>query len=259
MTPTTTDRTRQAAVVLTALAFVISSQIATLTGTGRTIESQSDISANSLVPPGIAFAIWGVIFAGMLAYAATQALRHNATRRVFRETGWWLAAAMALSTAWALAASYAPLELSNWLTALIFVPFVLAALVAMRRATALRGTEDGWTRFVAWVGPSLLAGWVALAVFLNWEQVLVGQLGLPALPTALGLLAAALLWIAATLWASDGNPLYALPSIWGLGLLAWERLGDGTDPIGLSAAAGALAIAAVALFARRYAPPLTAR
>ena len=251
------DRARQAAGLLTALANPLMSWLPQLTGTGRTIAEQSDRNPVLLVPWGPAFSIWGVIFAGVIAFAVLQALPANRERAVFRASGWWVAAASATSALWALAASYAPESVSGWLTAALFVPLAIAAARGMVALTAHRADLSTVEIWLAWAGPSLFAGWVGLAAWINAAQVLQYEIGLPPLGVALAMLACALAWLVWNLSRAAGNAAFAFAGIWGLGFLAYDRLAvePGAPLVGYAAIGGAALLVGAALAFRGRAQP----
>ena len=250
------DILRQALVVVFALTTPLSSNIAAIVGTGRTIGEQSAASDTLLVPWGPAFSIWFPIFVGLLAYAVVQGLPRNGARPILRDTGWWMAASLGLITAWGLAAAFPPEAASRWLTAVIFVPATLAAVqaaVVLSRRKHELSTLESWT---VWAPISGLAGWCSLAVFLNWAQLGVnGPIGFGLSETAVCLLtlALALAWIAWSLHRMRGNRLYAFPVVWGLACLAYARLAvdDLSATIGFAAIAGALIVLFSAVSAGR--------
>ena len=222
------DILRQSLNVIFAVTLPISARWADITGTGRTIEAQSELNDTLLVPYGFAFAIWGPIFLGLLAYAVVQGLPRNRERAIFRDTGWVVAGGLALLSAWGLAAALPPVEASRWLTALIFVPatlLVCLATVALSRRKHELSSLEGWT---VWLPVSLLAGWCSLATFLNWNQLGVhGPLGIgrqPEFVISLLTLALGLLWVVLNLRWNRGNRAYAFSVLWGLGFLAYARL-----------------------------------
>ena len=250
------DVLRQTLVVLGAVGAPLTSYIAALTGTGRTISEQSELSDTLLVPAGTAFAIWGPIFLGLVAYAVIQGLPRNRARAAYRRTGWWAAASLWLICAWSFAAAFPPVALSRWLTALIFVPAMLAACFAAWRFAEERAALSVWERALSAGSVSLLAGWCSLAVFLNWAQLgVVGPLGFGLSETVVCLLtlALALAWIAFALHRARGSLAYVFPPLWGLGFLALARLsGDEPSAVIAYAALGGIGVLVVStLIARR--------
>lgn len=222
----------------------VASSTEPLFGLGRSISEQSAASSTPLVPFGAAFSIWVAIFLGLFAYAYIQALPRNRTRAIFRQTGWWTIAGFALITAWGLAAAFPPVDLSRWITALIFVPAMLIVCRVCLVITCRQSELSQKEQYVVLWPLSWLAGWCSLAVFLNWAQLgLHGPLGfgLPELTICLLTLAAALGWASFMLRATRGSLAYLFPIIWGLGFLAFDRLviDEISQPIGITAIIGA--------------------
>jgi len=262
-TRTSLDILRQALVVIFAVTVPLASNIASIVGYGRSISDQSDASDTLLVPWSFAFSIWGPIFLGLFAYAIIQGFPKNGARPIYRATGWLMVASLGLITAWGLAAAFPPEDASRWLTALIFVPAMAAAVQAMvilsRRKAELSALE-GWA---VWAPISLLAGWCSLAVFLNWSQLGVnGPIGFGLSETVVCLLAlaSALAWVVWSLHKTAGNAVYAFPVLWGLGFLAYARLAvdDLNMTIAVAAIVGFLIVLGSTLVAARRKPlPLT--
>ena len=236
-------RLRQIAVLaLAPLQFVTSSLSAFvdgLTPIGR--------SVNAVPPPeqpaGYAFAIWFVIFALSVVYAARQALPSQRDNPVYARIGWLTAGAFAANSVWmVLAQVYG----NGWylvLTIWIIWAFAVAA------TAALAGNRAEWDVFDRWVtvpAMSLLGGWLTAAVWLNTSSYLmmteIGRLGLEPVPFALVVVGAVTLlggfvhfalgrisWYALTLaWAFaavgianlDANPSTIAAPVFGLATLA---------------------------------------
>ncbi|RJY08246.1 hypothetical protein [Aurantiacibacter aquimixticola] len=255
-TATSGDYIRQSAVLILAIAYPLSNALPRILGYGRDIGENSPGEMQLLVPFEAAFGIWFPIFIGTGLAALIQALPSRRKMPVHRRTGWWWAAAMALSCAWSIAESYVADDIRSWTTALIFTPYVLAICVAMVRFSRERASFE-WPEKLCAAAIGLFAGWTSLAVFINWERVFTVELGwLTTELTALALLAAALGWICLNLARSFGNPFYAFTPIWGLSFLVYDRLAT-DDYSRLIAVAGSIGIALVviaAIGARRKLP-----
>jgi hypothetical protein len=80
------DRARHGLNVLLAVGQVAASFLPELAGYGRPLgEGEPGVTANPAAPPGPAFAIWGLLFPAVLAYAVYQgAPRRAAVRHVDR-------------------------------------------------------------------------------------------------------------------------------------------------------------------------------
>lgn len=234
----------------------ISSSLPEITGWGRTISEQSEANNTLLVPFGAAFAIWFPIFIGCITYGIIQALPKNRERNLFRDIGWWTAGSFALIALWGYMAAFPPPRISQWGTALVFIPAMLmicqAVIIATRRKAELSRLEG----YVIWMPLSWLAGWCSLAVFLNWAQLGVhGPLGFGMSQTLVCLLtlAAALLWAVIMARRTLGSIAYLFPIIWGLGFLALARLTGElfSLPIAVAAIVGALVLMASAIIIQR--------
>ena len=113
----------------------------------------------AITPPGYAFAVWAPIFAGIIVNAAQAALPSRSGLPKNRQTGWPLAGAYALNTAWSMAAQ------SNRFG---YTPALLPAAVALtgvayRRIQTVPSDKDS----IASVSTGLLLGWTALAATVN--------------------------------------------------------------------------------------------
>jgi hypothetical protein len=133
----------------------------------------SDGFANPIVPAGYAFAIWGVIFLLLGVYAGVQALPGQCTTYLFRQIGWWTAAAMLGNTVWTV------LFTNRWFVVAQVVIFLIAfcaitALAIWADVLAVRPA----TTFERWiVGPAvgLLAGWITAASFVGLAATLIAR------------------------------------------------------------------------------------
>jgi hypothetical protein len=94
------DRVRVAAVLVTAIAQFV---VGAIGGSGRFGEPIGVVSAaysTPIVPAAGAFAIWGLIYLGVLVLAVRQALPAQWARAEHRATGWWLVGAAAANAGW---------------------------------------------------------------------------------------------------------------------------------------------------------------
>ncbi|WAT18745.1 hypothetical protein OZN62_04030 [Aurantiacibacter sp. MUD11] len=242
------DYARQSAVLTLAFAYPLSNYLPNVLGFGREVGENSPGEMQLLVPFEAAFAIWGLIFLGTLLAALVQAMPSRRTMSVHRRTGWWWAAAMALSCCWSIAESFSPDNLRSWTTAFIFTPYVVAICIAMVRYSRETAGAD-WPERLCSAAIGLYAGWTSVAVFINWERIFTNELGwLTVELTALALLAAALGWVCWNLWRSAGHGFYAFTACWGLAFLAYDRLAteDYSLPIAIASLVGiALIVLAV--------------
>jgi hypothetical protein len=182
-------------------------------------------------PAGFAFAIWGLIYAGLLAHAAWGLFARADDPAWDRPRG-ALTASLILGAGWTTLARGAPVLA----TVVIFVMLALA-LVALLRA-------PGREALIARAPLALYAGWLTAASFVSVGLV-VGGYGLAGSDAgaALVVLPFAILAAAAVQWRLGRVPAYAAAAGWGLfGIAAanWPA-----QPA--VAALAALGIAAVAI------------
>lgn len=248
--PTATDRARQAAVLIAAVAQATLPSLPALAGWGVQIGQRANAEGPlPVTPAGYAFAIWGPIFAWCLAHAVWQALPDNGRDTLLRRAGWAFAAAMAGNALWALVfQSGGP----AWATALILAGIAAAAVLSLARLASfpLPLRRDQVWLFAAPLG--LLAGWVSVAAFVNLAVALSQGGWLPMRDPA-GFASPALVAVAtatalAVIARFSPFPTYALAVIWGL-VAVLAR--NGIDATGLTAGLAALLVAALAVRSSR--------
>lgn len=186
---------------------------------GTEVGTISDSMQTPVTPSGYAFSIWGVIFLWSLIYGVYQFLPANRGREDITRTRLPAMLAFAGNATWIVVAM---LTGSAMLTALIITAILVCAACAFLGASgAAFKSRDYWLI----VPPlALLAGWIGLAVFVNWAQLLTlpsvlswGEatglgMGVLSIPFLFGAMAFA----AAMIVKSRGNIWYAIPPLWGL-------------------------------------------
>ncbi len=86
------DTLRQLAVIVTILvALVVNGLANALPLNGQNTGEISDRFLVYFSPAGFVFAIWGVIYFGLIAYAIYQALPSQRQNPHLQATGWWIA------------------------------------------------------------------------------------------------------------------------------------------------------------------------
>ena len=163
----TKDLARQAANVVGALF-----QVGATAAASVTIQEVVDQGPRSLVEPALyAFAIWALIFALSLAYAAYGALPANRENPLLRRAGWFTAGAFFCTGMWSVFVPLRQFALAQLMLLGIFA-FLLFAYLRLARYASERGPGAGERWLVALpLGPFL--GWVtaANAVSLTAEAV----------------------------------------------------------------------------------------
>lgn len=245
--PTAAQQTRRFVVVGATVFAILVAYGQMGLGWGQTAAEFSADSDATLKVAGWAFAIWGVIYLALAAYAVRQALPQTGESDLIHAFGWPSVAALVGIGLWIVAAAL------DWETATVVIIFgALAVLVAplliqAGRIRALRLTDrDRWLT----IWPlSLLAGWLSIAAPVNLLTVLTGNGDLPQAlsPTGWAVLAVVIVAAAALAMTVRLRLLaFAIPVIWGLiGVFAAEQSRNGALAFTALAAALALLVGAV--------------
>lgn len=188
----------------------------------QTIATRSAGLDTPVVPVSGTFAIWGLIFAGCIAFGIWQALPHNLQDPFARTVGWVALAVFAANTAWEFVV---PKRGFGWSSiTLIMVEAVGLAIILLLVEWGWRGLT--WTTFWLVAAPfHLFAGWVTAAVIVNLSSVLRAK-GVTVGPSIsiLLLMAAGIIALAAT-WQLS-SPICALAVCWALGGIIVAAQGD---------------------------------
>ena len=153
------DTPRVVAGVGTAMAQIAGSPLGSAIA-GRGVGDVSDSDRSLVTPAGWAFTIWGLVFAGSLAWAVYQALPGQRDREVHRRTGWPLAAAFAGNAVWEVVY---PLG-GAWRYVAQVLIFGITAAAAVAYARMQTVPVDGWlARLLPRTLTGLLLGWVTVA------------------------------------------------------------------------------------------------
>lgn len=173
------DRLRQILVLVAAVLQIIISSAAsattlfTIDGSG-TVGEISDSLRTSITPADYAFAVWGVIFLGVIAYGIYQALPKQTERQVHRRIGGWVLAAVIPNTIWTpvfiQAGQYGTPEFRPIFIVLsmVLIIMILTCLsvifLRLRAMNAELTTADRW--FVQ-LPFALFFAWVTIATVVN--------------------------------------------------------------------------------------------
>lgn len=209
---------------------------------GPTNAAVSDRYPTLVVAAGYAFAIWGLIFLGDIAYALWQATGTRRRDPTLTHVAPFAAGGFLLTAAWMPLFSQG----AFWLClAVIFAAMACllhCAVLLSRDATPL-ASQWLWARAPL----SLHAGWLALAAFLNLAQVIVAYRvlspdAMPAWSLAILALAGGLLLVFNT--RMRGNVMFVAAAVWGLAAVYVKQSGWDLPGAGMTALA-ALVVAIV--------------
>jgi hypothetical protein len=241
-----------AAAALFAVATPIVQSLSGVTPTGETeLVREGD---TTLEAAGYAFAIWGLIYAGLVAYAVYQLLPSTPEKPALRLLGWPSVVAMTGCGLWLIAAVY-DVKLA---TMLIIIGSALALCVPLAKGGLAQTRLDFW---LITAPLSMLAGWLTIASAINTLTVLTGWGVIDARSApfwAAGGVIAAIL-IGAGITVVSRNWIYPLPIAWGLAAV-WVAEQSDRPNVALMAAAGAVLFTIVAVWAgmRKHRPAATA-
>lgn len=247
--PTAAQQTRRYIVLGTAVFSVIVAYGQMALGWGQSAAEFAADSDATLKVAGFAFAIWGLIYLGLLAYAVRQVLPQTGESDLIHAMGWPSVAAFVGIGLWIVAAAL------DWEMATIVLIFasLLALLVPLlmhaRRIRALSLTDRD-RALTVWP-LALLAGWLTVAAPVNLITVATGDGALPPMlsPTAWAI-AAVVVVAAVTLGVVFAlrTLAYPLPVAWGLlGVFVAEQGRNGTLAFSALIAAVIVLVASVVL------------
>ncbi len=194
-----------------------------------------------------AFAIWSVIYLGLVAFAIHQ-LRRAVRRSALMDKMAWPAAAGTFGCGLWIIASALNLQ---WLSVVVILASAASLIVGLLRAP----TELSQSDKLLVIGPlTLLAGWLTVATGLNLVTVLTAQGWIG--PTLTLTWASGAILVVIAIGALIGwrlmTAVYVAPVAWGLIGVAVAERGEPILPI--LAVAGALALALEAVLAARREP-----
>ncbi len=216
--PTALDLVRSVVVAVLAVAQVVVSALA-----GSGIGTVANAYPTPVLAAGWAFAIWGLVYLGFLAYAAFQLLPGQRGRAIHRRSGWWLAVSALANMSWIFAFGVERLLLAEM--ALVVLAIVLA--VVFRRLSA-DPAESGLEQIVFRVPVSLYTGWVA-AAFVQGTLTTGVWIGLPSdgaltIAASIVLLAGLVLTVVSVVSSASGIAGLAAAVVWALaGVVANDR------------------------------------
>ncbi|MBW8871790.1 MAG: tryptophan-rich sensory protein [Leifsonia sp.] len=253
--PMPVDRVRQSLVIAGTVVALVGAVVGSGFAGGTPIPEVAggalSADATLLAPAGPAFAIWSVIYAGLVAYAIWQALPSQAARERQRRVGFWVLASLLLNAAWILSVQAGQLALS--VVAILALLVVLVVAFVILRRNPGDSTADG-ILLDGVIG--LYLGWVMVASVANVTSLLqvAGFHGFGASPHAwaIGMLAAfTVIGCALAVW-DGGRFAPAVASAWGLAWIGVSRLTGSlpSAPVAITAFAGAALILLVALAVR---------
>lgn len=262
---TSRDTVRQVAVFVSTVVAVLVSFLGSGAVVGTPVSQVAngalDTDATLVAPAGTAFAIWGVIYTGLLLLGINQAMPWRRTDPRQRRAGWLIVASAVLNAVWIVTVQ---LEL------LVVSVVLIGALVGVLVAALLRLNEQpattAYERLVVDGTLGLYLGWACIATVANTAAA---ALDAGASPTG----SSATTWAIVVLVVAGGVGILlavglrgriapAIGLAWGLAWVAAERAGGlpQSDAVAVAAslAAAITLIAAIVVRFTKGSPTATA-
>ena len=246
------DVGRQAAVVAALAGTIAVNGLANgLPLNGRTTGAISDQFPLKITPPGYVFAIWGLIYGGLIGYAIYQALPAQASNPRLRRMAWPFVLSCAANVAWLLLWHYGQYRLT--LGAMIGL---LLSLIAINLRQGRGEPAPLAEKLLARLPFSIYQGWISVATIIN-VGVALYDAGWDGAPLSDEQWTAGLIGTAGALAAAMGLGRrelgFPLVIAWALAGIATKQAGDPllANSAWAGVAASLAAAAGAALRARR--------
>jgi len=239
---------RQVIVLLTILVTIVINILADAlpingVGTGQI----SDSFRVYFVPAGYVFAIWGIIYIGLIAYAIYQALPAQRENPRLQATGWWVVLGGVANSLWIFLWHY-----QQFVGTICAMLVLLATLIAvyLRLGTGQTRVSKGeaWAVRVPF---SIYLGWITVATVANASDVLDylkwNGFGISA-ATWMVIILGAVLVIAGLMNFLRRDVAYAAVILWALAGIAVKFPQEGIVTIATWVTFGLVAVSLVAAF-----------
>lgn len=245
------DTLRQIAVILATLVTVAVNGLANaLPINGQNTGQISDRFDVLFVPAGYVFAIWGLIYLGLIAYTVFQALPAQKENPRLRAVGWIYLLASIANSVWIFLWHYEYLPLT-----LIAMLVLLASLLVIYQRLGINRTQvsrgERWTVQVPF---SIYLGWITVATIANVTDLLWSLgwngFGLSAEAWFLLMLGAVII-IAGLMAFTRGDVAYLLVLVWALAGIAVKHSDAQTLALAAAITAGVVVIFIIVGIVRR--------
>lgn len=190
------------------------------------------IERPAVQPAGYAFAIWGLIYLGLLAHAAFGLIA-RADHPDWQRPRLPLLAALVLG--------------SGWIALALFDPFIATAVILLMAAAAIAAflrAEPARDFWLLSAPLALFAGWLTAASAVSVGVLLAGYGILSNTAAALAMMAAALAVAFVVQRRNARQPLYTVAVVWALIGIAMANRADNTTVM-IASLAGAAALSAL--------------
>ncbi len=199
------------------------------------------------VPAGYVFAIWGIIYIGLIAYAVYQALPSQKENPRLQATGWWVVLGGLANSAWIFLWHY--LQFVGTLGAMLIL---LATLIAVYMRLGINqfkvSAGENWAVRVPF---SIYLGWITVATIANVSDVLDylkwNRFGISD-ATWMVIMLAAVVLISGLMNFLRRDIAYALVILWALAGIAARFPAEGMVTVAVWVTFGMVAVTLVAVF-----------
>lgn len=244
---TSLDRLRQVVIIIAlATTLVINYLSNALPINGVTPGEISDSFPVLFTPAGYVFAIWSVIYLGLIAYAIYQALPSQKTNPRLRSIGWPFVVTCIANSSWIFAWHYGFFPLSLGLMLILLVGLI-AIYVRLLPTFATVSAGERWSTHIPF---RIYLGWITVATIANTTILLYDQ-GWRGAPLSEPLWAAIMIGIATVVGLIFAlrfrDVAYTLVLVWAL-IGIYVNQGDAI-PVAYTSAGLALLLALAAIYA----------
>jgi hypothetical protein len=170
------DTVRQIAVVVSLLVTLVVNTLANaLPLNGLNTGEISDRFHVYFVPAGYVFAIWGLIYVGLIAFTIYQALPSQRENPRLRSVGWWVALGGLANSAWIFLWHYEQFPLTIVAMLVLLATLVVTYLrLGIGRTSASRA--ETWavrvpiSIYLGWITVATVANATSLLDYLKWNR-----------------------------------------------------------------------------------------
>lgn len=179
-----------------------------------------------ITPAGYAFAIWGLIYVGLIAFSLYQALPAQRQQPAISQVSWAVIGACLLQILWV----YAFLTARFWLSVVLMLGILACLIAAYVQTRSVRPSRA--VRWLLRAPISVYFGWITVASVVNissaliislpavWSTVFAGSVGLTAVMMAVSA------GLAAIVALKYGDAFYPAVTVWALSAIAVRQSGN---------------------------------
>lgn len=214
---------RQISVIVTILGTIVVNGLANaLPINGQNTGEISDRFKVYFVPAGYVFAIWGVIYIGLIAYAIYQAMPAQRDNPRLQATGWWISLGGLANITWIFLWHY---EQFPWtlLAMLVLLGTLVMTYLRLGIGQSAASTGEKWmvrlpfSIYLGWISVATVANVTSLLDYLKWD-------GFGVAPEIwMGIVLAAVLAIAVLMNFTRRDIAYALVILWALAGISYKH------------------------------------